>query len=66
MGYANFNIEFNKPKQGDNTTNQSQWVVSISGVELDLFNLIISYLIYNQQQLPYGFNYKLLLKAGNG
>lgn len=66
VGYANFNIEFNKPKQGDNATNQSQWVVTISGIDLNLFNLIVSYLIYNQQQLPYGFNYKLLLKANNG
>lgn len=66
VGYANFNIEFNKPRQGDNATNQSQWVVTISGIDLNLFNLIISYLIYNQQQLPYGFNYKLLLKADNG
>ena len=66
VGYANFNIEFNKPKQGDNATNQSQWVVTISGIGLNLFNLIVSYLIYNQQQLPYGFNYKLLLKANNG
>lgn len=66
VGYANFNIELNKPRQGDNATNQSQWVVTISGIDLNLFNLIISYLIYNQQQLPYGFNYKLLLKANNG
>ena len=66
VGYANFNIEFNKPKQGDNATNQSQWVVTISGIDLNLFNLIVSYLIYNQQQLPYGFNYKLLLKVNNG
>ncbi|WP_187904008.1 hypothetical protein [Helicobacter pylori] len=66
VGYANFNIEFNKPKQGDNATNQTQWVVTISGIDLNLFNLIVSYLIYNQQQLPYGFNYKLLLKANNG
>lgn len=66
VGYTNFNIEFNKPKQGDNTTNQSQWVVTISGIDLNLFNLIVSYLINNQQQLPYGFNYKLLLKANNG
>lgn len=66
VSYANFSIVFNSPKQGDNATNQSQWVVSISGIELDLFNLIISYLIYNQNQLPYGFNYKLLLKANNG
>lgn len=66
VGYANFNVEFNKPKQGNNDTNQSQWVVTISGIDLNLFNLIVSYLIYNQQQLPYGFNYKLLLKANNG
>lgn len=66
VGYANFNIKFNKPKQGDNATNQSQWVVTIGGIDLNLFNLIVSYLIYNQQQLPYGFNYKLLLKANNG
>lgn len=66
VGYTNFSIAFNKPKQGDNATNQSQWVVTISGIDLNLFNLIISYLIYNQQQLPYGFNYKLLLKANNG
>lgn len=64
--YANFNIQFNRPKQGDNATNQSQWVVTIIGIDLNLFNLIVSYLIYNQQQLPYGFNYKLLLKADNG
>lgn len=64
--YANFNIGFNKPRQGDNTTNQSQWVVTISGIDLNLFNLIVSYLIYNQNQLPFGFNYKLLLKANNG
>lgn len=66
VGYANFNIELLKPRQGNNATNQSQWVVTISGIDLNLFNLIISYLIYNQQQLPYGFNYKLLLKANNG
>ena len=66
VGYANFTIMFNKPKQGDNATNQSQWVVTINGINLNLFNLIISYLIYNQQQLPYGFNYKILLKANNG
>lgn len=66
VGYANFNVSFLKPKQGDNATNQSQWVVTISGIDLNLFNLIVSYLIYNQQQLPYGFNYKLLLKANNG
>ena len=66
VGYTNFNIEFLKPRQGDNTTNQHQWVVSVSGIELDLFNLIISYLNYNQNQLPYGFNYRLLLKARNG
>ncbi|WP_231231433.1 hypothetical protein [Helicobacter pylori] len=66
VSYANFNIEFLKPRQGDNTTNQTQWRISISGIELDLFNLIISYLNYNQNQLPYGFNYKLLLKAKNG
>ncbi|WP_157808098.1 hypothetical protein [Helicobacter pylori] len=66
VSYSNFNIVFNKPKQGDNATNQSQWVITISGIELDLFNLIISYLIYNKNQLPYGFNYKLLLKANNG
>lgn len=66
VGYANFSIEFNKPKQGDNATNQTQWVVTIGGIDLNLFNLVISYLIYNQQQLPYGFNYKLLLKANNG
>ena len=66
VSYANFNIEFLKPRQGDNTTNQHQWVISISGIELVLFNLIISYLNYNQNQLPYGFNYKLLLKARDG
>lgn len=66
VSHSNFRIEFLKPKQGDNDTNQSQWVVTISGIDLNLFNLIISYLIYNQQQLPYGFNYKLLLKANNG
>ena len=66
VSYANFSVQFNKPKQGDNATNQSQWVVTISGINLNLFNLIISYLIYNQQHLPYGFNYKLLLKADNG
>lgn len=66
VGYANFNIEFNNPRQGDNATNQTQWVITISGIDLNLFNLIVSYLIYNQQQLPYGFNYKLLLKANNG
>lgn len=66
VGYANFNIELNKPRQGDNATNQTQWIVTISGIDLNLFNLIVSYLIYNQQQLPYGFNYKLLLKANNG
>ncbi|GAA6902064.1 hypothetical protein AOH251_08990 [Helicobacter pylori] len=63
VSYANFNIEFLKPRQGGNTTNQIQWVITISGIELDLFNLIISYLNYNQNQFPYGFNYKLLLKA---
>ncbi|GHQ94085.1 hypothetical protein JP0086_03490 [Helicobacter pylori] len=63
VSYANFTIEFLRPKQGNNTTNQSQWVITISGIELNLFNLIISYLNYNQNQLPYGFNYKLLLKA---
>ncbi len=61
VSYANFKIDFLKPKQGDNTTNQTQWVISISGIELYLFNLIISYLNYNQNQLPYGFNYKLLV-----
>ena len=66
VSYANFNIEFLKPKQGDNTTNQLQWEITISGIGLDLFNLIISYLNYHQNQLPYGFNYKLLLKARNG
>lgn len=66
VGYANFSIQFNNPKQGDNATNQSQWVVTISGIDLNLFNLIVSYLIHNKQQLPYGFNYKLLLKANNG
>lgn len=66
VSYANFNVAFLKPKQGDNATNQLQWVVTISGIDLNLFNLIVSYLIYNQQQLPYGFNYKLLLKANNG
>lgn len=66
VGYANFNVSFLKPKQGYNDTNQSQWIVTISGIDLNLFNLIVSYLIYNQQQLPYGFNYKLLLKANNG
>lgn len=66
VSYANFSIEFLKPKQGDNTTNQCQWAITISGIGLDLFNLIISYLNYNQNQLPYGFNYKLLLKARNG
>lgn len=66
VSYANFSVQFNKPRQGDNTTNQTKWVITISGIDLNLFNLIISYLIYNQQQLPYGFNYKLLLKANNG
>lgn len=66
VGYNNFTIEFLKPKQGDNTTNQSQWIVTIKGIDLNLFNLIVSYLIYNQNNLPYGFNYKLLLKANNG
>ncbi|GAA7829518.1 hypothetical protein JP0184_09780 [Helicobacter pylori] len=64
VSYANFNIESLKPRQGDNNTNQRQWVITISGIELDLFNLIVSYLNYNQNQLPYMFNYKLLLKAG--
>ena len=66
VSYSNFNIVFNKPKQGDNATNQIQWVVTINGIDLNLFNLIISYLIYNQNNLPYGFNYKLLLRANNG
>lgn len=66
VGYNNFSIEFLKPREGNNATNQIQWSVTISGIDLNLFNLIISYLIYNQQQLPYGFNYKLLLKANNG
>ncbi|GAA6785518.1 hypothetical protein AOH126_10680 [Helicobacter pylori] len=63
VSYANFNIELLKPRQGDNATNQIQWGITIGGIELDLFNLIISYLNYNQNQLPYGFNYRLLLKA---
>lgn len=66
VSYSNFSIVFNKPKQAQNLTNQAQWVVIISGIDLNLFNLIVSYLIYNQQQLPYGFNYRLLLKANNG
>ncbi|GAA7557472.1 hypothetical protein HpBHB33_15830 [Helicobacter pylori] len=66
VSYSNFNIEFLNPRQGYNVTRQLQWVITISGIELDLFNLIISYLEYNQNQLPYGFNYRLLLKGVNG
>lgn len=66
VSYTNFKTEFLSPRQGDNITNQGQWVITISGIGLDLFNLIISYLNYNQNQLPYGFNYKLLLKGRNG